>query len=65
MGILDKLPLTDLRCTKCGESKCDCWVRCSCGWYAEKHKPCRNPNTTRCSTKLMYGKRQRKGKNQA
>lgn len=62
MGIIDKIPLRDLRCTKCNApaGTCDCWVVCSCGWSAEKHKPCGNPATTRCSTKLMYGPKKQK-----
>jgi len=48
-----------MRCVKCDApmGTCDCWTRCSCGWFAEKGKPCRNPKTTRCSTKMRYGKR--------
>lgn len=55
---------SDLRCVKCGASKgeCDCWESCSCGWTAEKGKPCRNPETKRCSTKLKYGKYNRSTK---
>lgn len=54
----------DLRCTKCDAPKntCDCWEWCSCGWYAEKGKPCRNPETRRCSTKVKYGAYNRKTK---
>ena len=54
-----------LRCTKCGATKeagCDCWEQCSCGWTAEKGMPCGNPNTARCSTKVKYGKHNRKTK---
>ena len=46
-----------VRCVKCGApgvGTCACWERCSCGWSAEAGKPCRNPTTTRCSTKLKY-----------
>ena len=45
-------------CGKCGTSgvgNCDCYEHCSCGYWAEKGKPCRNPTTTRCSTKVKYG----------
>ncbi len=44
-------------CLICGApmGKCDCWEACSCGWTARKGKPCGNPNTTRCSTKVKYG----------
>lgn len=64
MSIIDSLPLTDLRCLVCGAKAgaCDCWVVCSCGWSARKHQPCGNPNTTRCSTKLMYGPKRKKKK---
>lgn len=43
-------------CLNCGAKmgQCDCWERCSCGWFAEKGKPCRNPETTKCSTKLKF-----------
>ena len=44
-------------CTKCdarGVGTCDCWVQCSCGWTAEKNRPCRNQGTTDCSTKAQY-----------
>lgn len=44
-------------CSKCGAEgigTCDCWEHCSCGWWAEKGKPCGNPKTTRCSTKLKH-----------
>lgn len=45
-----------LKCTKCGQpGNCGCWVRCSCGWSAEAGKPCTNPETTRCSTKVRFG----------
>lgn len=46
-----------LRCTKCGASMecgCDCWEVCSCGWSAEKGRPCNNPQTVRCSTKARF-----------
>jgi hypothetical protein len=33
---------------------CACYVQCSCGWIADRGKPCNNPETTRCSTKLKY-----------
>jgi hypothetical protein len=44
-------------CVLCGTSgvgNCDCWEHCSCGWWARAGTPCRNPSTTRCSTKLKY-----------
>lgn len=43
-----------------GKDTCDCWEKCSCGWSALKGEPCRNPATTRCSTKVKYGKYNRK-----
>lgn len=52
-------------CSKCGTKgmfKCDCYEKCSCGWIAESGKPCRNPETARCSTKVKYGKYNRKTK---
>jgi hypothetical protein len=54
-----------VKCLKCGAAgigTCDCWEECSCGWYADKEKPCGNPNTSRCSTKVKYGKYNRKTK---
>jgi hypothetical protein len=34
-----------LKCTTCGESECDCWVKCSwCKWNYEKGKECTNPD---------------------
>lgn len=56
---------SDLKCTVCGASRskgCDCWTKCSCGWSARKGKPCRNPETRRCSTKVMFGKYNRSTK---
>jgi hypothetical protein len=43
-----------MRCCKCGASKCDCYKMCSCGWYAEKGKPCGNPESDYCSSKLWH-----------
>lgn len=54
---LDRMIDASVRCSKCGTPgvlNCLCYVECSCGWYAERGKPCRNPETTRCSTKLRY-----------
>ena len=62
---IDKLlDAVDFRCTKCNApmGACDCWERCSCGWMAEKGTPCGNPKTGRCSTKVKYGKYNRKTK---
>lgn len=60
MAIFDGL--VEWACAKCGsKTGCSCWERCSCGWYAEKGKACTNPNTTRCSTKLKYERRKRRG----
>ncbi len=49
---------TTLSCTVCGAKRggCDCWERCSCGWYARRGMLCKNPETQRCSLKLKYGK---------
>jgi hypothetical protein len=52
--VFDRL-ITDLVCTLCGQPSCDCWERCTCGWTTERGTPCRNPNTTKCSTKQLYG----------
>jgi hypothetical protein len=50
-----------VHCSRCGKQgppgSCDCWEHCSCGWWAMKGEPCRNPNTARCSTKMKYGLR--------
>lgn len=51
-----------LRCTKCLQSKCNCWEQCSCGWSAERGTVCTNPNTRACSLKVKYGKYNRKTK---
>lgn len=50
------------RCTLCGAARCDCWEQCSCGWLARKGEPCNNPNTKACSTKVQYGRYNRKTK---
>lgn len=48
--------MSNMRCTKCGKSDaCGCWEQCSCGWTAEAGRPCCNPDTTMCSTKVKYG----------
>lgn len=63
MSAIDDLVTAAVRCCKCGAGYgcCDCWEKCSCGWLAEKGKPCRNPKTTRCSTKVKYGQTKRAG----
>lgn len=43
-----------MKCGTKGMWNCDCHVLCSCGWIADKGKPCANPETVRCSTKLKY-----------
>jgi len=46
-----------VRYVKCGTQdigNCGCYERCSCGWWADAGKPCHNPDTTKCSTKLKY-----------
>ena len=58
--MIDRAPLTNLRCTLCGEPSCDCWERCSCGWTNRPGEFCRNPNTLRCSAKVNYGRYNRK-----
>jgi hypothetical protein len=54
----------NLVCTKCGAKAglCDCWENCSCGYAAEKGKPCSNPRTAKCSTKVKYGQYNRRTK---
>ena len=54
---IDSMIDASVWCATCGTKgmfNCDCHVQCSCGWIASKGKPCRNPETTRCSTKLKY-----------
>lgn len=60
---LDRLPLMNLKCCKCGATAsisdpeaCGCWEKCSCGWLNAKGAFCSNPKTMRCSNKLKYGK---------
>lgn len=58
MAALDRLIESSVKCSICGTpgvGTCDCWERCSCGWYALKGNLCRNPATTKCSTKVKYG----------
>jgi hypothetical protein len=62
---LDRLMDTTMVCLKCGapmQQGCECWEKCTCGWFADAGKPCRNPETGRCSTKVKYGKYNRKTK---
>ena len=63
-AIAELIRRTPMTCTKCGHvgavASCDCWEKCSCGWWAERGEPCRNPDTARCSTKVKYGKYNRK-----
>jgi hypothetical protein len=40
----------------------DNFERCSCGIFAAKGQPCSNPDTKRCSTKVIYGKYNRRTK---
>lgn len=64
-GGLNRLVESSVSCAKCGTKgigACDCWERCSCGWMAEKGKPCDNPEASRCSTKVKHGKYNRKTK---
>ena len=48
---------TPMRCALCKQSagSCQCWEDCSCGYHTRRGVPCRNPETTDCSTKLKYG----------
>lgn len=62
LGEMIKRSVECVKCVAKGIGNCDCWERCSCGWFAEKGKPCRNPNTARCTTKLKYGQYNRKTK---
>lgn len=62
---LSEMIKRSVKCVKCGAQgigNCACWEQCSCGWTAEAGKPCNNPDTARCSTKLKYGKYNRKTK---
>lgn len=47
----------DMRCTTCNAKAgtCGCWERCTCGWHNVRGTFCRNPETIRCSGKLLYG----------
>lgn len=51
-------------CTMCNSAMgaCDCWETCSCWITNLRGEFCRNPETTRCSSKLKYGKYNRKTK---
>lgn len=63
--LLERMIDATMRCLKCGTpgiGTCSCWERCSCGWTAEAGKPCGNQVTRRCSTKLRYGKYNRRTK---
>ncbi len=33
-----------VKCVKCGAAmgKCDCWIKCKCGWFFEKDSKCNN-----------------------
>lgn len=62
MSINELMRRLPMNCARCGAivppggsiEACGCWEQCSCGWTAEKGKPCNNPNTTRCSTKARH-----------
>ena len=56
------MAVTCSRCGTKGIGNCDCFERCSCGWFADKGKPCGNTETARCSTKVKYGKYNRRTK---
>lgn len=59
MSSLDRAIDASVKCLKCGAPgfppTCDCWERCTCGWWAEKGKPCNNPKTTRRSSMAASG----------
>lgn len=57
-SLLDRLMDSTMRCVKCNApmGHCACWEKCSCGWSTERGQPCGNPATSRCSTKLKYGR---------
>lgn len=60
---LGDLIAKSVRCTKCGTQgvgNCDCWVRCSCGWFVEPGKFCPNPETKRCMMKVHNGRYNRR-----
>lgn len=62
---IEKMIDAALVCSKCGAKgmfNCDCYERCTCGWIANKGEPCSNPETTRCSTKVKYGRRLKRSK---
>jgi len=42
---INKLITNNVGCVKCGAKygKCDCWVKCSCGWLYESKGKCNNP----------------------
>ena len=42
-----------LACVVCdSRDGCDCWEKCSCGWFARKGFRCSNPETKKCSSKV-------------
>ena len=54
---MERLIDAAVSCVTCGTKgmgNCDCQTRCTCGWWAEKGKPCRNPTTVLCSSKLLF-----------
>lgn len=60
---IDRMIDESVTCSKCGAKgfmNCDCWEKCSCDYIAERGKPCTNPETARCTTKVMYGRYSRK-----
>lgn len=42
---VEGLILNHVGCVKCGApyGKCDCWVKCKCGWLYAKGEKCSNP----------------------
>jgi hypothetical protein len=51
---IERMIDASMRCGKCGGKGCDCYEVCSCGWYAEKGKPCDNPESRYCTSKVYH-----------
>jgi hypothetical protein len=60
--IVRMIDTADLRCTLCNAKAgtCNCWGQCTCGWSHRKGKCCGNPKTARCSSKVAFGKYNRR-----
>lgn len=62
---IEQMINASVSCGKCGTKGfmvCDCYAKCSCGYLHEKGKPCANPETRRCSSKVQFGKYNRRTK---